>query len=119
MHDHKFRSRFAKDYYSMQAFVAGVEYEDRPLQTEVAKSDRAAAAENMKAEIERLQKELEKFEPIARRNNDQHQCNKQGSRAGESSTTNAMQNKHRVRCDTGHSSFALRFTIAISIHLWG
>ena len=32
-HDHKFDPITAKDYYAMQAFVAGVEYEDRELRT--------------------------------------------------------------------------------------
>jgi hypothetical protein len=32
-HDHKFDPITAKDYYAMQAFVAGVEYGDRDLRT--------------------------------------------------------------------------------------
>nr|MCU0731662.1 PSD1 and planctomycete cytochrome C domain-containing protein [Hyphomonas sp.] len=32
-HDHKFDPITARDYYAMQAFVAGVEYEDRELRT--------------------------------------------------------------------------------------
>lgn len=47
-HDHKFDPVTARDYYAMQAFVAGVEYEDRELRTpdaESRKTDAVAARE--------------------------------------------------------------------------
>jgi len=47
-HDHKFDPVTAKDYYAMQAFVAGVEYEDRELRTpeaEMLKKESSAARE--------------------------------------------------------------------------
>lgn len=40
-HDHKFDPITAKDYYAMQAFVAGVEYADRDLRTPGAEAARA------------------------------------------------------------------------------
>src|SRR5262249_47251524 len=39
-HDHKFDPILQRDYYSMQAFVAGVEYEDRPVNTPEALAQR-------------------------------------------------------------------------------
>ncbi len=54
-YDHKSDPVTAKDYYSMQAFVAGVEYEDRELRSaegEARKND-AAAMRTRSSEIER------------------------------------------------------------------
>ncbi len=54
-HDHKFDPVSARDYYAMQALVAGVEYGDRPLRTPAAESARAEAARltARQAEIEK------------------------------------------------------------------
>lgn len=53
-HDHKFDPITARDYYAMQAFVSGVEYEDRELRTPGAETRRkeALAARERDAWIE-------------------------------------------------------------------
>jgi hypothetical protein len=63
-HDHKFDPIKARDYYAMQAFVAGVEYADRELRTPEAKAQRQEA-ELLKKRLAQVENELAGFEPLA------------------------------------------------------
>jgi hypothetical protein len=64
-HDHKFDPITARDYYAMQAFVAGVEYEDRKLRTpESEKYDREVAA--LRESIAEIESQMTRFVPVAR-----------------------------------------------------
>jgi len=59
-HDHKFDPITAKDYYAMQAFVAGVEYGDRDLRTPEAEAARAEA-KRLQPRLAEIDKELARF----------------------------------------------------------
>lgn len=56
-HDHKFDPITSHDYYAMQAFVAGVEYEDRELRTRESESAKLQATA-LRGQLEQLDKQL-------------------------------------------------------------
>ena len=64
-HDHKFDPILSRDYYAMQAFFAGVEYEEREIrsaETEETCRERA----RLKQDLATVELELSRFEPLAR-----------------------------------------------------
>lgn len=64
-HDHKFDPISHRDYFAMQAFVAGVEYEDRDIRTPEAEAMRREAGP-WRARVEAIGRELADFTPLAR-----------------------------------------------------
>jgi mono/diheme cytochrome c family protein len=63
-HDHKFDPILQTDYYSMQAFIAGVEYGDRPLRT-ADDTELRKQVPKIKSRLAEIQKRLFDLEPIA------------------------------------------------------
>ncbi len=63
-HDHKFDPVSQRDYYSMQAFVAGVEYGERELRTPESAA-RRVEKDRLKARVAELDHDLARFVPIA------------------------------------------------------
>ena len=66
-HDHKFDPISQEDYYAMQAFVAGVDYEDRLVDTPWA-TENKERAERISEELRAIDRDLLHFEPLARPN---------------------------------------------------
>ncbi len=64
-HDHKFDPIPQRDYYAMQAFVAGVEYGDRSLRTPEAEAARTEAKQ-LKSQLAEIDKKLARFVPLAK-----------------------------------------------------
>lgn len=64
-HDHKFDPILQRDYYAMQAFVAGVEYGDRLLHSPDAGAARREGAK-LKPRLAEINQRLAHFVPLAR-----------------------------------------------------
>jgi hypothetical protein len=63
-HDHKFDPISLREYYGMQSFVAGVEYEDRELRTPEAEALRKEE-QSLKARLKDVQGQIARLAPIA------------------------------------------------------
>ena len=64
-HDHKFDPVSTREYYAMQAFVAGVEYADRPMRSPEARR-REREASDLQQRIAGIDRRLAQFVPLAR-----------------------------------------------------
>jgi hypothetical protein len=93
-HDHKFDPITSIDYYSMQAMVAGVEYDDREWRSDET-SNKMRQAEKLHLESRALQRSIDEYAPIASPN---------------SSPRVIRSDKHSVAFDTQLSRF-VRFEI--------
>ncbi len=63
-HDHKSDPISQKDYYALQSFIAGVEYQDRPMSSPEAQAARKAAAD-AKETLTKIDSRLARFTPLA------------------------------------------------------
>jgi hypothetical protein len=90
-HDHKFDPITAKDYYAMQAFVAGVEYGDRDLRTPEAEAAREEA-KRLQPRLAEIDQELARFVPLVKSGAERPMIN-----ARENADRFAPTNAKRVR----------------------
>lgn len=73
-HDHKFDPITAKDYYAMQAFVAGVEYEDREIEKE-RDYKTEQQIKRLSQQIQEIDEQLLELTPLARPESQQEWTN--------------------------------------------
>jgi hypothetical protein len=99
-HDHKFDPISQRDYYAMQAFVAGVEYGDRELRTPEAEAARAEE-KRLTAQAAEVERHLARFVPLAKA-------------GGERPPVNARMNTDRF---TPVAAKRVRFTIKATNNL--
>ncbi|MBL9139100.1 MAG: DUF1553 domain-containing protein [Verrucomicrobiales bacterium] len=93
-HDHKTDPISQHDYYAMQAFVAGVEYEDRDLRTPEANALRAEEGA-LKTELAQVQADLTRYTPRVGETSD-HQSLADGSAKPDLGPTAALPSENAV-----------------------